>query len=182
MGLRNRTSYSEEQCFFVTTTCFQKHRLLSVPGAMEIVCDSINFLVEKYQCRILAYVIMPNHIHLVIYFPEENRLSDFMRDFKKFTSVKIRQLIDHKNHMRLLQSIKYEKEGQRFKVWTDRFDDVYITKRDLLLVKVDYIHNNPLQEHWQLAETPEDYLYSSAAYYELGRESLVNVTSYSDFF
>ena len=34
--------------------------------------------------------------------------------------------------------------------------------------KLEYLHNNPCQPHWQLAELPEDYKYSSARFYELG--------------
>lgn len=35
----------------------------------------------------------------------------------------------------------------------------------MALQVLEYIHNNPLQEHWKLAELPEDYYYSSARYY-----------------
>lgn len=181
MGLRNRNAYKEEQCFFVTTTCFGKMKLLAVPGANNIVANSLNFLTGKYSCHILSYVIMPNHIHLILYFDKENRLSDFMRDLKKFTSVHIRQLIDKYGERQLLDKLRFDSRGQKFKVWTDRFDDVYIARKDILLTKLDYIHNNPLQEHWQLAALPEDYPYSSAAFYEYGRTSGVIVTNYAEF-
>ncbi|HRO43059.1 MAG TPA: transposase [Flavipsychrobacter sp.] len=52
-----------------------------------IVVGSLNFCAEKYKADILGYVFMPNHLHLIIYFREDNHLSDLMRDFKKLTSV-----------------------------------------------------------------------------------------------
>lgn len=181
MGLRNRTQLQNEQCFFVTTTCYKWFKLLESDAEKQVVADSLNFLCIKYKCHLLAYVIMPNHIHLVIYFPEENRLSDYMRDLKKFTSVKLRQLLQETRGIGLLESLRYESRLQKFKVWMDRFDDVVIIKADLLRIKIDYIHNNPLQTHWQLVQIPGDYRYSSAAFYEDGIVGPVTVTNYGEF-
>jgi len=48
----------------------------------NIVIESINFVNKKYETDILGYVIMPNHIHLIIYFKQKNELSNWMRDMK----------------------------------------------------------------------------------------------------
>lgn len=94
MGLRDRTLYPEADCFFVTTTCYKWYHLLAMDSCKEIVADSINFLNEKYVSSLLGYVHMPNHIHLILFFKNANLISDWMRDLKKFTSVKIRQQIE----------------------------------------------------------------------------------------
>lgn len=180
MGLRNRTLYTDKTCFFVTTTCYKWLKLIDSPQAVSIVANSITFLNEKYKAEILGYVIMPNHIHFIIFFIEKNRLSDYMRDFKKFTSVHIRRLIDSKPL--LLEAIRHEVREQKFKVWQDRFDDVYIDSKDVLYTKFNYIHNNPLQEHWRLADIPENYPYSSAAFYAKGIEGVIKVTSCIEYF
>lgn len=86
MGLRGRTLYPEADCFFVTTTCYKWYHLLSDDACKGIVLDSINFLNQKYDSSLLAFVIMPNHLHLILFFKSANRLSDWMRDLKKFTS------------------------------------------------------------------------------------------------
>lgn len=181
MGLRNRKQFSDEQCFFVTTTCHNWLKLLASHDACEIVANSLNFLTSKYQCHISGYVIMPNHLHLILYFPLQNRLSEFMRDFKKFTSVKLRQLIEAAGSPDVVEHLRYEHREQKFKVWMDRFDDVCITSADMLRVKLEYIHNNPLQEHWQLAAIPEGYVYSSAGFYEGSDSGKVAITNYAEF-
>lgn len=181
MGLRNRTLFVEEKCFFITTTCYNKYHLLKTIEVQELIASSLNFLCNKYSAHIFAYVVMPNHLHLIIYFEGDNRLSDFMRDFKKFTSVKIRQIIEKIDGTDSLENIRFEHRSQKFKVWSDRFDDVYIRNKDLFQVKFDYIHNNPLQEHWKLADKPEDYVYSSAAYYYGTYQGIVKVRNYIDF-
>lgn len=181
MGLRNRKSFTDVNCFFVTTTCHNHLYLLKDSTTKDIIVDSLNFLANKYQCLILAYVIMPNHIHLILYFPEENRLSDFIRDFKKFTSVKIRRTVQQSGDA-ILAKLDYQKGEQKYKVWMDRFDDVYITSTSVFHTKLDYIHNNPLQEHWKLADSPEQYPYSSAAYYLGANSGKVNITNYIEYF
>ncbi len=82
----------------------------------RIVADSINFLNQKYASFLLGYVIMLNHIHLILFFKNGNRLSDWMRDLKKFTSVKIRQQIEGDGDYALLGSLRITYRKQVFKV------------------------------------------------------------------
>ena len=97
-----------------------------------------------------------------------------MRDFKKYTSFRIRKLIEIDGRIKLLNSIKYERGNQQFKVWQDRFDDVYIEDEDVLATKIEYIHLNPLRAN--LVKYPEDYEYASAAFYESfeNKDSLIS--------
>ena len=141
-----------------------------------------NLPVKYSGVEIDQYIIMPNHIHLVVYFRVENKLSDYMRDFKKFTSTKIRQLIEETGNKELLKSIRHRDPKRAFKVWQDRFDDVYIGSKNVLETKLDYIHLNPLQEQWGLVTRPEDYEFSSARFYETGVQTGLSVVDYRQFF
>ena len=78
MGLRNRTLLTEERCFFITTTCYQHLPLLFDTQCFSILFDSFQFYNEKYRAKLLAYVLMTNHIHFIIFFEEENYLIDYM--------------------------------------------------------------------------------------------------------
>jgi putative transposase len=182
MGLRGRNQFSDEKCFFVTTTCYKWFHLLEMNSCKLTLSESINFLNTKYVAATLGYVIMPNHIHLVLYFKKENQLSNWMRDFKKFTSVMVRQQIERAGNIDLLEKLRVPEKSQVFKVWQDRFDDVYLFTKKLLKAKLEYIHGNPMQEHWNLVNRPEDWPYSSAMFYELGKQPVVVVTDYREFF
>lgn len=182
MALRGRTNFLDEECFFVTTTCYNWYHLLETDACKKIVSDSINFLNKKYESAALGYVIMPNHIHLIIYFHKINQLSNWMRDLKKFTSVMIRQEIERSGNLELLEKLRVPEMKQVFKVWQDRFDDVYIKSKKVLEIKLEYVHTNPLQEHWNLASRPELWPHSSAMFYELGAQPLVLITDYKDWF
>jgi putative transposase len=176
----DRHFYHDKNIFFITITAHEWLHLFNVGDSMQILSESLNFCALKYKADILGYVLMPNHIHLIINFEEGMKRIDFMSDFKKFTSTKVRQEIE-KYRPNFLEKLLYVKDNQVFKVWKDRYDEVYLDKRELLEIKLEYIHTNPIQNHWNLVARPEEYLYSSALFYEKGIQNLVKVTHYLDF-
>ena len=62
------------------------------------------------------------------------------------------------------------------------FDDVWLGKREIVETKIRYIHNNPLQPHWGIADNPTNYPYSSAGFYYLEQKSNVQLTHYMEYF
>ncbi|MCX2493939.1 transposase [Pedobacter sp. PF22-3] len=181
MGLRNRSSFLEKKCFFVTTSCYKHLKLIESDSCKLIIANSLNFVALKYKISILGYVIMPNHFHVLFHFNNENKLSDSMRDLKKFCAFEVRKYLESTQSL-LLNLIRIENDKQVFKIWEDRFDDVWIGSKELLEIKLEYIHQNPLQSHWNLSEYPENYKYSSAAFYLGNLENAINITDYRDIF
>lgn len=178
MGLRNRSTYKEERCFFVTSSFNKMIKFLNDDDNINIIISSLKFVNNKYNAHFLAYVLMPDHIHFVIFFEKENRLSDYMRDFKKFTSGEIRRNIDNKNLG--LDDLEYNVREQKFKVWMDRFDDVLISSKSICETKMNYIHLNPVKEN--LCLFPEDYKYSSAKYYDKSVQDELKILDYREVF
>jgi putative transposase len=132
MGLRKRTLLNEYLIFFITTTCNNWLEIFLDDKYFEILYKSLIFLNKKYSAQITGYVFMKNHIHLIIYFDKQNNLSAYMRDFKKYTSGEIRRLLEKEGYIILLEKLRYDKNGQKFKVWMDRFDDVVIKNSEVL--------------------------------------------------
>ena len=175
MGLRSRSQLKHKRCFFVTTTCNQWLHIFESKPYYDLIINSLNFVSNKYKAAILGYVMMPYHLHFIVIFnEEENQLSNLMRDLKKFTSTHIRQLIQEAGNKDLLNKLVHEEKRQKYKIWMDGFDDVWLGKREIVETKLKYIHNNPLQPHWALAEKPTDYPYSSAGFYYLDKPDLIN--------
>jgi putative transposase len=115
---------------------------------------------------------MPEHIHLILYFEEENKLIEYMRDFKKYTSAQIRRFYMNTDHA-VLSQLKFVHRTQEFKVWKDRFDDLFLYSRNVILTKVNYIHNNAVKAG--LSERADDYPYSSASFYMNGEITGVEI-------
>ncbi|HAG50141.1 MAG: hypothetical protein A2X87_08300 [Deltaproteobacteria bacterium GWC2_42_51] len=165
MALRNRWNCSGYP-YFVTTAVIQWAVAFKGNPYFDILCDSLIFCTNKYNSKLLAYCLMPNHIHLVLWPNQNAAISDFMRDFKKFTSVQIRKLLEKDGEMELLNTFRLNAtgaKGQVFKLWKDRFDDLVLTKAETAVTKINYIHENPVRKG--LVSRPEDWFYSSARDY-----------------
>jgi REP element-mobilizing transposase RayT len=111
---------------------------------------------------------------------DENHLSDFLRDFKKFTSKaivnEIQENPDESRRKWLLNEFrfagKYKTNIKNFKFWQDGNEAKEIHSTSFLEQKVDYIHENPVQA--EIVEYAHEYLYSSAKNYA-GETGLIDV-------
>lgn len=111
-------------------------------------------------------------------------MANVMRDFKKYTSKEISrrcQLADNPECLTIIKSAGDESSKGKFKVWEDGYDARDVFSFDFLEQKLDYIHNNPCQSQWQLAEQPEGYRWSSARFYVEGRPAVIGVDDVREF-
>lgn len=152
----------EGHIYYVTTVVYGRLPIFTTPSFIIPLYDSLNFYRCQYDFSLLGYVIMPDHIHLLIWPQGESILSDFMRDFKKFTAVRlIRQTKVEKRQDWLAAFQKAGQETGRAeqKVWQDDYWDKIIYSEKFLRQKLNYIHRNPCRAG--LVEDPRAYPYSS---------------------
>ena len=155
--------YGQEKLFFITTTTKNWVNIFDIDSCKKVVVDSLKFCSSKYFADIIAYVIIPNHIHVILFFQNETKLSDFMRDFKKFSSRNIRLELQKGKYINILNQLEFQKGEQIYKVWQDRYDAKVIRGNEMLLTKIIYIHNNPVKNG--LVLNVEDWKNSSAGFY-----------------
>gem|GEM_PF-6900739 len=149
MSTRGRKLFDKQpNLHFITTTITEYQRVFAaekVPN--ERYCDLIIRVLEhqltEHLANLIAFVIMPSHLHFIVYMPEGESISDFKRDFKKFTSNKIKRLLYLDKKYDIIRIIKAASCTGGHKVWKDRFDDYIITSEHMLEVKMNYIHDNP---------------------------------------
>ncbi|KAA3632577.1 MAG: hypothetical protein DWP97_10725 [Calditrichaeota bacterium] len=133
-------------CYFVTTTFKDWENFGNIQGVYELLAESLDFYAIKYHVKIIGYVFMPSHIHLLLIINGEY-LSGFMRDFKKYISQKsIKELGIHRNH-----------------IWKPRFDRVAVYTEKVFRTKLEYIHKNPVRAN--LVENMESWKWSSYGEY-----------------
>lgn len=75
----------------------------------------------------------------------------------------------------LLEKLKVGKNDRRYQVWMETHAPKVIETFPFFRQKMEYIHNNPLSPCWLLCERPEDYPYSSAKDYILGKRGLLEI-------
>jgi len=154
------------------------HKIFINDSYNKIIIDSLKYLLIEHKAKLFAYVIMPSHLHLLLYIPINESIIDFMRDFKKFTSIEIRKLAQKENRYDLLEKFKLNAravKNQKYKVWMDRFDDLIIISDKQFRIKINYIHFNPVKA--KLVNEPEDFIYSSARNYLKNDQTIINITT-----
>jgi len=128
------------------------------------VCDLFLRVLEKtrqqFSLRVYGYVIMPEHIHLLLSEPAYGELADAIHCLKLSSS-------------KLRQSPSSERDTGRF--WQKRYYDRNIRSYSDFTEKLRYIHRNPVKRG--LCENPEDWPWSSFRHYASGEMGVVEIES-----
>ncbi len=139
-----------------------------------IVVDALNYCIENKGLEVFAYVIMSNHLHMIARAKEGYKLSEIIRDFKKFTSKaivkRVIELPDSRSEW-LVNKFAFEarrtKRARDYKFWRDDNHAICLARRELITQKLNYIHQNPVKQ--MIVSNPVDYLFSSAIDYADGK-------------
>ena len=172
-----KPNFNPDYLYFVTTTAVKHIHLFRRDVIKRIIVDSLHHLRTTGKMKLFAFVIMPNHIHLIALFSKEHSLSDVMRDFKKFTARQIHRQFQAEENTKVFDILRKEGETvkQVYKVWEDGYDARDVYSIEFLQQKMDYIHHNPCQPQWKLVETPEEYLWSTAGFYIAGKPCVIPI-------
>ena len=159
--------------YFVTQTVQHWIDIFTRREYKDIIVESLDFCQKEKGLEIFAWVIMTNHLHLIIKAKEGFLLENIIRDFKKFTSKAIIKLIlENPQESRkewLLRGLKTEK-GYSF--WQTGNHQIELWTNAVIDEKLKYIHDNPVKSG--IVFHAEDYLYSSAVDYA-GEKGLLDI-------
>ena len=156
----------------MTATIIEWQPLFTNPDIVRIVLDSMTFLQSNKRWTIYAYVIMENHLHLIV---SSKDLSKEMGDFKSYTA---RTIIDlyRTNYSMALKNLAASKmlfkRDRKYQFWQEGSHPEQIQNREMMRQKVEYIHYNPVRRGY--VDDPEVWRYSSARDYA-GKDSLMEV-------
>jgi REP element-mobilizing transposase RayT len=169
----------QESAHFLTFQVVNWVDLFSRKRYRDILVGSLNYCISKKGLIVYSYVIMSNHVHLLIQ-AEDGSLSALVRDIKKYSSGRILSSIQNDSESRKDWLLKLFSEAagkhvrnEHFQVWTheNHAEEIYSNK--FTWQKVNYIHENPVRAG--IVRNAEDYLYSSAVNYS-GEKGFVAVT------
>ena len=161
--------------YFCTFTCYNWIPLFDITNSYETVYNWFTILKAEKNIETVGYVIMPNHVHCILHFPDEHfNLNKLLSNGKRFMAYEIvdrLQQLNRKDILAILKSALTEREkrkGQLHKVFKDSFDAKAIFSERFLLQKLQYIHYNPVSGKWNLEKHYTLYEHSSASFYEDG--------------
>jgi len=172
--------YAKHPVQFFTAVCNDWQKLLQDDEYKQIIIDALKFRIARGEVKVAAYVIMPNHIHLIWRIQNNYQLKEIQRDFLKFTAKSIIEKIKSDHGEGELEILYVGSIDRKFQVWKRNSMSIDLTSAKFSRQKIDYMHNNPCQPHWNMVNDPIDYKYSSARFYETGVDALGLVTHVDD--
>jgi len=163
--MRSRYKIAElESPHFITCTIVGWLPVFTRQRYLDIITASLTFCRQEKGLRLHAYVILDNHLHLLV---SSDNLSQVIRDFKRYTAKEILSVVRQDNKQWLLKQFEFFKSGHKgesqHQVWQEGFHPQAISTEDMLRQKLDYIHYNPVRSG--LVDRAEDWRYSSARNY-----------------
>lgn len=186
---------NQEKIHFITCTVVDWIDVFTRKAYRDIVIDCFKYCIEKKGMLLYGYVIMSNHLHILIQ-SKDGQLSDLLRDFKKFTAKNILESIQQNPESRrdwMLERFQKAKEihsrNKNFQFWQYGNHAEEVFTPHFLWDKLNYIHLNPVRAG--VVEKAHHYSYSSASNYvtgkglleiELAENPIVNVTKPNEFF
>jgi putative transposase len=160
--------------YFCTFTCFKWLHLFEITNSYDLVYKWFD-TIKRNGHEVIGFVIMPNHVHVILYFPEKGyNLNKIISNAKRFIAYEIIKRLEEMKRNDLLESLhgavtkREGKKGQIHKVFEESFDAKGIYNEKFFLQKLNYIHHNPINGKWNLVEDCTDYNHSSASFYESG--------------
>lgn len=163
------------QVYFITTTVVDWIDLFTRPVYKHVALESLNYCIQNKGIEIYAWVLMTNHLHLLAGITGQNSVSDIMRDFKKYTSKKLIDTLQHEvtesRREWMLDRFEFsgrnDKKIKNFRFWQEGTDIQEVFLNDYFEQKMEYIHNNPVKA--EIVNLPHEYRYSSAIDYAGGK-------------
>ena len=145
---------------FVTFSCYRRHKLLQAPPVIRVFLETLEFVCRQYEIRVFGYVVMPEHVHLVVHPPDSIKLGPVIGQIKSKSASRIvteRLLVFPAN-------CSIEKAGVRRQAfWQPRCYDHNCRSPETVVEKINYCHNNPVKRG--LVTEPGVWRWSSFTWY-----------------
>ena len=154
---------------FITATVVDWVDVFSRKSYKDCLVESLEYCINNKGMILYGYVIMTNHIHLVIE-SNDDKLSDLIRDFKKFTAKTILNKIETEPESRadwMLKRFEFacksHSRNEKYQFWQYGSHPEEIYSEKFFWSKLDYIHLNPVRAG--IVSKASHYIYSSASNY-----------------
>ncbi len=144
------------QLHYITFTCFHRNKYLGTAAARDVFEQTLERVRRWYGFYIVGYVVMPEHVHLLVSEPVRSTLAVALQMLKQVSSRKLPQ-----------------RGGKAF--WQKRYYDFNVWSEQKRVEKLRYMHRNPVKRG--LVANPEDWKWSSFRHYLTGVEGVVEIES-----
>ncbi len=173
--------YDPNHLYFITASlCGWKHLFIK-PKYAEIILQNLAWMRQEKRIFLYAFVLMPSHLHAILK-PRAIPIGAVLQQFGSFTAHAILKQLKADQEQELLAFFQANKRDQRHEhsLWQD-IQAKNIFSRKFLVQKLEYIHNNPINKEWHLAENRSEYCFSSACFYDDDRPAIIELDDIRDY-
>jgi REP-associated tyrosine transposase len=163
--------YGRGDLHFLTFSCYQRRELLAAKRAKNLFVRELARVRKEYGFRLVGYVVMPNHVHLLMSEPKKGTVSTALQILKQRVARKLRTGRRKARHGQMALPFEPDEEQPRA-FWQARFYDFNVYSRGKLKEKLNYMHANPVIR--KLVKHPRDWIWSSWSNY-VGNAGLIEI-------
>jgi putative transposase len=172
-GLRRR--YGRGHHHFITCSCYRRLPLFASVRSKNVFVKILGEVRDRYGFSLVGYVVMPEHIHLLIGEPAKGTPSTVMQVLKQRVSRRLRREPRASTRQLKLRFQGLDHSLPQF--WQPRFYDFNLWSQKKFVEKLQYMHMNPLKR--KLVAHPKDWPWSSFSFYAKRDPCLVRIDSMS---
>jgi len=144
------------QIHFLTFSCYHRRPRFTTAGACGMFVSALERVRENCSLCVYGYVVMPEHVHILVNEPEKGTLAQAMQSLK--------QGVARRLALRAADSF-----------WQARYYDFNVWSEKKFVEKLRYLHRNPVKRG--LVAHPKDWRWSSFRHYALGEAGVVEIES-----
>jgi putative transposase len=170
------------QSHFVTFCCYHRRRLLTTDESRRIFESALERVRRGYRLQVYGYVIMPEHVHLLLSEPQRDASGTDPLKPKDGLNGPPVLLLSEPQEVTLADALKSLKQGVSRRLigdadhfWQKRYYDFNIRNYPQFVEKLRYIHRNPVKAG--LCERPGEWEWSSFRHCATGWEGRVEIES-----
>ena len=151
--------YGAGDLHFLTFSCYHRRPYLATSQAKYTFLSVLEQVRKRHRFSVTGYVLMPEHVHLLVSEPETGTPSRIIQGLKQNSS----------------RRLKYTVANQGDPFWLTRFYDFNVRTEQKRVEKLRYMHRNPVTRG--LVESPEHWEWSSFRHYLSGEPGIVEIDS-----
>ena len=164
--------YGKGHLHFITFSCYRRLPLLKTARARDVFAKELSKIRNEMGFQLVGYVVMPEHVHLLIGEPKQGTPSIVLQKLKLRVARKMRKRKRSGSAAQL--RLPFAEAGESLQAfWQARFYDFNVYTRGKMKEKLNYMHANPVVRG--LVEHPRDWSWSSWGFYWGGEEGLIRI-------
>ncbi len=167
---------------FITWSCYRRRPLLDTERTRDLLLAVLEVMRERYRFGVVGYVVMPEHVHMLISEPQIGDPSTVVQAVKLGF---VRRVLSSQQNPHVSQRTRDPSAGSGQamgcppapnRLWQRRFYDFNVWSQRKEVEKLKYMHRNPVVRG--LVEKPEDWKWSSYRAYAYGEDGLVRINDW----